>query len=161
MILALLAILSVEKSKRIRCQADGCGRGVHRSIHVLRIDDQIMLYGSECYKKLCGSREARPSYGSWGDSVLTEEQRQALLENTEYLLQQLKAQYKQKLENKEAMLLVLVKPTEPVQTLDRGSCNLEYEPMRELMCMECWTSFRSKVRRCPPCKNIDSVVTRA
>lgn len=159
--LDLLAILSVEKSKRIRCQAEGCGRGVYSAIHVLRIDGQIKLYGSECYKKLCGDNESKPSYGSWGDSVLTDEQRQALLDNTEQLLQQLKAQYEEELKRKDAPMLEIVEPSEPVQTPDQGSGNIEYEAIRDLICMECWTSFRSKVRRCPSCNNIDSVVTKA
>ena len=159
--LELLAILSVEKNKSIRCQIDGCGRPVHRAIHVLKSNGEILLCGSGCYDKLCGGKEVRPSYGSWGESVLTDEQRQVLLDNTEDLLQQLKAKYEREIKKVEAPLPAPIKVVEPVKKPPYKATNLEYETERNLMCMSCWTSFRSKVRRCPTCQKINSVLTQA
>ncbi|QFT57088.1 hypothetical protein FIU95_21285 (plasmid) [Microbulbifer sp. THAF38] len=46
----LLAIVEVEKSRSIRCCADGCNRPVYNRIHVIEEDDRsILVLGSKCY----------------------------------------------------------------------------------------------------------------
>lgn len=62
----LLAVVEVDKANRVICQAEGCGHGVYRRIHVVRHDDgTVGVYGSGCFGRLFGHLEDKPPrYGT-------------------------------------------------------------------------------------------------
>lgn len=84
----LLAVIGVEKDDRVVCQAPGCGHGVYRRIHVVRLDDgHLSVYGSDCFERLFSHLVRRsPQYGSGEGRDLTPEERHMLAENTERLI---------------------------------------------------------------------------
>lgn len=96
----LLAVVGVEKADRVVCQAEGCGHGVYRRIHVVRHDDgSLGVYGSDCVSRLFGHLvESFPRYGSGEGRELTAEERQMLAENTERLIVQFEAEHQVLLE---------------------------------------------------------------
>ncbi|MGB1008699.1 MAG: hypothetical protein ACPGVP_03195 [Thiolinea sp.] len=86
--ISLLAVVEVDKSERVLCRAPKCGRSVYKRIHVIKVDNDITVLGSECFKKLYGLKTAdNPHYGDSKGRVLTPEERQLLIENTEKLIQ--------------------------------------------------------------------------
>jgi hypothetical protein len=55
----LLFVASVEESRKLVCQAPGCGRAIAKAVHVIR--DQtgtVCVVGSGCYGKLSGHERA-------------------------------------------------------------------------------------------------------
>lgn len=93
---ALLAILRVPMESRVRCQAPGCRQTVYQSIHVVRVNDTITVYGSQCFKihfqgQPVGS--SLPALASVTGRLLTEAERQMLDTNTELLLEQLQREH--------------------------------------------------------------------
>jgi len=93
----LLAIVSVERERRVLCQNPGCGHGVYAAIHVVQDSDQLLVLGSTCYAKRYGGAQAlgNPAYsaGSSGGSLLTAEERNILANNTAELVALLKARH--------------------------------------------------------------------
>lgn len=92
----LLAIVSVEESKRVRCQYPGCGHPIYRSIHVVQDGSDLLLIGSTCITKDgFGTDLGEPAYthGGGGGRLLSEEERQALIANTAELIARLKFEY--------------------------------------------------------------------
>ncbi|KGG87674.1 hypothetical protein P245_19680 [Comamonas thiooxydans] len=91
----LLAVVSVDESKRVRCQHPGCKQSIYRSIHVINDAGSIKVIGSTCIQK--------GAYGDLGDAaftatggggrLLTDEERDELLNNTDELVRRLEAQY--------------------------------------------------------------------
>ena len=47
----LLAIVEVDKKKRVQCGQRGCGHGVYKAIHIVQDDDGLLVLGSTCYAK--------------------------------------------------------------------------------------------------------------
>jgi hypothetical protein len=96
----LLAVVGVEKAERVVCQADGCGHGVYRRIHVVRHDDgSLGVYGSDCFSRLFGHLiESNPQYGGGDGRELTAEERLMLAENTERLIAQFEVEHQALLE---------------------------------------------------------------
>jgi hypothetical protein len=96
----LLAIVEVDKADRVMCQAEGCGHGVYKRIHVVRHNGKVGVYGSDCFDRLFGSLmpAARPRYGSGEGRELTTDERLLLVENTERLLAQFETEHQQLLE---------------------------------------------------------------
>jgi len=96
----LLAVVEVDKADRVVCQAQGCGHGVYRRIHVVRqVDGSLGVYGSDCFDKLFGHlADKAPTYGSGDGRELTAEERQMLAENTERLIAQFEAEHQVLLE---------------------------------------------------------------
>jgi hypothetical protein len=86
----LLAIVEVDKSDRVVCQAPGCGHAVYKRIHVVRQGGHASVYGSDCFGRLFAGLipDAGPRYGSAEGRLLTSEERAMLAENTERLLAQ-------------------------------------------------------------------------
>ena len=96
----LLAVVGVDKDARVVCQAQGCGHGVYRRIHVVRHEDgQLGVYGSECFDRLFGHLALQaPRYGSGEGRELTAEERFMLAENTERLISNFEAEHQVLLE---------------------------------------------------------------
>jgi hypothetical protein len=96
----LLAVVGVEKADRVVCQAQGCGHGVYRRIHIVRHDNGVVgVYGSDCFSRLFGHLvECSPRYGSGDGRELTADERQMLSENTERLIAQFEAEQQALLE---------------------------------------------------------------
>lgn len=97
----LLAIVEVDQANRVVCQADGCGHGVYRRIHVVRCEDaKVRVYGSDCFSRLFHGLipEARPRYGTGDGRQLTDEERALLVANTERLVAQFEAEHQATLE---------------------------------------------------------------
>ena len=93
----LLAIVSVERERKVLCQNPGCGHGVYAAIHVVREGDQLLVLGSTCYARRYGGAQAlgNPAYGAGagGGSLLTAPERDPLANNTAELIAQLKARH--------------------------------------------------------------------
>lgn len=109
---ALLAILRVPKVNRVRCQAPGCKRPVYQSIHVVRLNGAVTVYGSECFKihfegHPMGS--AAPTYPSVSNKLLSDEERAMLDSNTEQLLAQLQQEHAENLARVEAQRIPRVR----------------------------------------------------
>lgn len=96
----LLAVVEVDKADRVVCQAEGCGHGVYRRIHVVRHGDGTLgVYGSDCFGRLFGQlADKAPQYRSGDGRELTAEERLMLAENTERLIAQFEAEHQALLE---------------------------------------------------------------
>lgn len=93
----LLAIVSVDQSRRVQCQQPGCGHEVYAAIHVVEEDGTLLVLGSTCFAKRYGSAQAlgAPSYSAGGGNGvrLTDAERQVLVENTAALMAQFKERH--------------------------------------------------------------------
>jgi hypothetical protein len=82
----LIDVVEVDKSKRIRCQAEGCGHGVYARIHVVLDSGKFVVLGSSCYQRLYGMalQEITSYYGGSASNPtrLTDEMRALLTSNT-------------------------------------------------------------------------------
>ena len=96
----LLAVVGVDKADRVVCQAQGCGHGVYRRIHVVRHDNgELGVFGSDCFERLFGHLISKPPrYGSGEGRELTAEERQMLADNTERLIAQFEEEHQVLLE---------------------------------------------------------------
>lgn len=97
----LLAIVEVGQADRVVCQAEGCGHGVYRRIHVVRCkDSKVRVYGSDCFGRLFHGLipNARPRYGSGDGRQLTDDERALLVANTDRLVAQFEAEHQVVLE---------------------------------------------------------------
>jgi hypothetical protein len=105
----LLAIVAVDPEHRVRCQQPHCGRGVYARIHVVEEAGQLLVLGSDCFAKRYG--ESLPTdfreHGSGGGRLLTEAERELLLNNTKALLAQFEAERQRERELAEAKLASL------------------------------------------------------
>ncbi|MET3515630.1 hypothetical protein ABIC63_003414 [Pseudacidovorax sp. 1753] len=92
----LLGVFEVDKEKRLRCQAPGCNHAVYKAVHLLSVEGEFKLYGSECCKKLFGwTSKTQGATHTSGERRLTDEEREQLLHNTAELLAKLKAEQAQ------------------------------------------------------------------
>ena len=92
----LLEIVEVDPADRVVCQAEGCGHGVYRRIHVVRCEDsKVRVYGSDCFGRLFHGliADARPRYGTGDGRHLTDEERALLVSNTERLVAQFEVEH--------------------------------------------------------------------
>lgn len=90
----LMAVVEVDKGDRIICQRDGCRHSVYKRIHIVRENGRFTVLGSECFKLLYGSDDtgAVPLYGSSAGQLLTDAERQVLIDNTDRFIAMLEAQ---------------------------------------------------------------------
>ena len=82
MTVELLTRVSVEPDDALLCRCPGCNRRMYADVHVLRLDGEITVYGSSCYRKFFGEEGKEPLF-PWKGEKLTAEQRQLLEQNTE------------------------------------------------------------------------------
>lgn len=97
----LLTVVEVSEERKVLCQAEGCGRGVFKRIHVVEDEGRLTTLGESCFHRLYGQLDAEaatPQYGSWGGRRLTDAERQMLLENTRRFIEQLEAERLHQLE---------------------------------------------------------------
>lgn len=59
----LLAIVTVESRDKVKCQCPECKRHVHSQVHIVETGDQILRFGSTCFKKIYGTGH-KPRYKS-------------------------------------------------------------------------------------------------
>jgi hypothetical protein len=94
----LIAVIEVPEDKKVVCQSEGCGRSVYKSVHIVRMDGKLQIVGSECFKKHIGKHRSleklKPLYGSGEGIPLSEQERDLLLRNTERLIAEFEARYK-------------------------------------------------------------------
>ncbi len=120
----LVAIVEVDKADRIICQAQGCGHGVYRRIHVVLVDKQFTLLGCDCFQRLYGvGKKAYTPYYHWSDGRrLTDEERLQLVENTTEFIEQLEAERLQ-LEQDVIKLQAAPLPSQPAPSKERTEIN--------------------------------------
>jgi len=84
----LLAVLEVDHAQRVRCQAPGCGRAVHRRIHVVELDGRAQVFGEDCCTRLFGWNTVKPSprLAAAQGRRLTASERDQLIAKTEAFL---------------------------------------------------------------------------
>ena len=111
----LLAIVSVDRERRVRCRAPGCKRTVYAQIHVVETDEgTIEVLGSTCYGLIYKGELSRNSvYTGSSSRQLTEEERYLLEQNTEALIRE----FQEELERHEAS----TRPRQEVQALPSTS----------------------------------------
>lgn len=89
----LLDVVEVDKARRVRCQADGCGHAVYARIHVVLDHGKFLVLGGDCFQRLFGVvlQGAKSYYGGSANTptVLTEEMRALLNSNTAEFIERL------------------------------------------------------------------------
>lgn len=95
--LLLIAVIEVPDDKKVICQSEGCGRSVYKSVHIVRMNGEIQILGSECFKKYAGEhrsqKQLKPMYGSSDGIPLSEYELSLLRENTEQLISEFESKY--------------------------------------------------------------------
>lgn len=92
-----LAVVEVDPDRRVCCQAADCGKSIWKAVHVVRIEGNLQIVGSTCFKKLYG--DVVPAgigkYTGNESRKLSELERQQLLENTEAFVRMLELRFAQ------------------------------------------------------------------
>lgn len=100
----LIAVIEVPEDKKVLCQSEGCGRSVYKSVHIVKMAGKLQIVGSECFKKHIGKHRSqeklKPIYGSSDGILLSEHERDLLLQNTEQLIVEFEARYNESKETK-------------------------------------------------------------
>ena len=120
----LLAVVSVEKVQRVRCQKDGCGHGVYAAIHVVEHDGRVKVLGSTCFAEIYGGEHAlgRPQYMGGGrkisaeDAALLDSNTAALLAKWELAKIETEARNRERLRSMNAMQASRLEPAAPRPT---------------------------------------------
>ena len=66
----LLAVLEVDKEKRVRCQFPGCKQTIYKSIHVIADRGELKVIGSTCVTKGNYGDMGAPAYTGGGNGKL-------------------------------------------------------------------------------------------
>lgn len=91
----LLAIVEVDETEAVACQATGCNHKVFRQVHLVRTADRVHVLGSSCFKKLYRDLDiakSQPGLTTKAGKRLTEEERRLLQENTAELIRRFEAE---------------------------------------------------------------------
>lgn len=95
--LLLIAVIEVPDDKKVICQSEACGRSVYKSVHIVRMNGEIQILGSECFKKyaveLRSQKQLKPMYGTSDGISLSEYELSLLRENTEQLISEFESKY--------------------------------------------------------------------
>lgn len=98
----LLAVVTVADDKKVVCLHDNCMRPISKAVHIVRIDGKITVVGSTCYKKsvvhLISQKNQEAKYLGAAGTMLSENDRELLLNNTESLIEQYETHAIKKLE---------------------------------------------------------------
>lgn len=115
----LVAVVEVDKADRIVCQAPGCGHGVFRRIHVVLVNGQFTLLGSDCFRRLYGAgKKTYTPFYHWGEGRrLTDDERQQLVQNTSDFIEQLEAE---RLEHEQKAIKLREVPVSPLPSPVKG-----------------------------------------
>lgn len=94
----LLIIVELPESKKILCQAEGCGHSVYRRVHVVRESGKLVVYGEECAKKRFGKSLLKPIIPKekLDGYVPSERDIEQLLENTQQFIDEMLVRFKEK-----------------------------------------------------------------
>lgn len=96
----LLAVVEVPERLRVVCCNAGCGRSVHRAVHVVRDNGQLLVLGSTCFERRYGQGSlGSPRYGGSQGSTLSAEEREMLANNTSALI----ARFEEELQRQQAL----------------------------------------------------------
>jgi hypothetical protein len=91
----LVDVVEVDRDRRVRCQAEGCGHSVYARIHILLVGAQFQVLGGNCFQRLYGRvlQDAKSYYGgSVGSPTrLDEDMRLLLATNTAEFVGRLEA----------------------------------------------------------------------
>jgi hypothetical protein len=128
----LLDVVEVDKARRVRCQAEGCGHAVYARIHVMLVDGKFLVLGGDCFQRLFGKvlPEAKSYYGGSANAptVLTEEMRALLNSNTAEFIERLerrRLQIEEELAQREAVQQAKQhESTMPMTSGDRSASTL-------------------------------------
>ena len=104
----LLAVIEVPHDERVRCMADGCGHSVYKRVHIIRRDDALLVYGSTCFARDFRGHEiakSSPQLTSHAGRVLSAEERQLLVSNTEHLIQRFESEQAAELAKAQARVI--------------------------------------------------------
>lgn len=116
----LLVVVEVPQTDRVVCQAQGCKHPVYKRIHVVQKDGQLIVLGSECFKKHFGTVQSAPRYASGEGRQLTPEERGLLANNTARLIATFEAEHQEVLDEarlaaeKQAQMVLASKQTAQV-----------------------------------------------
>lgn len=91
----LLAVVSVDHKKRVRCQHPGCKQTIYSEVHVINDGGTLKVIGSTCIKKgdYGDLGEAAFTSGAGAGKTLSDEDRELLANNTAELVRKLEEQY--------------------------------------------------------------------
>lgn len=97
----LVDVVEVNKAKRVRCQAQGCGHSVYARIHVVLDMGRFVVLGGDCFQRLYGDSLGGTNsfYGGSASAPtkLSDEMRQLLDSNTAEFVEKLE-QHRQEME---------------------------------------------------------------
>lgn len=89
----LVDVVEVNKAKRVRCQAQGCGHSVYARIHVVLDKGSFVVLGGDCFQRLYGDSlgSSNSIYGgsAGAPTPLSDEMRQLLDTNTAEFVEKL------------------------------------------------------------------------
>lgn len=138
----LIAVVEVDKSARVYCQAPECTRTVYKQIHGVSDNGSIVVLGCKCYEVLYGGMEKSdvPFYSSRKNRLLTDEERTLLLENVLLLIEKFEDEERE--ENSVQCFYEYPIPPEPV---NHSMVNL----LREVACHYCGCTMNTRARGVP------------
>lgn len=96
----LLAVVEVDPSQRLLCQAESCGHSIYKRIHIVDLGDRITTVGADCFATLYGDgplRDAVPRLGAYEGKPLSPEQRELLINRTREFIATLEAAHQERL----------------------------------------------------------------
>lgn len=112
----LLAVIEVPHDERVRCMAAGCGHSVYKRVHITRRDRALLVYGSTCFAREFHGHEvakSSPQLTNHAGRVLSAEERQLLISNTEQLIERFEAEQAAAVAKK--LALSTRRPTKPTR----------------------------------------------
>lgn len=91
----LLDVVEVDRGRRVRCGAEGCGHSVYARIHILLVDGRFQVLGGNCFQRLYGRvlQDAKSYYGGsvGAPTRLDDDMRLLLATNTAEFVERLEA----------------------------------------------------------------------
>ena len=117
----LLAVVEVEKEKKVRCCAPNCNKSVYKRIHIVEDNNEIIVLGETCYKIIYRNELSKKSLYTVNQSkILTDDERVLLIQNTKELIHEFEKNYQMQQEilkekerkNRESRLLNISPPLE-------------------------------------------------